>query len=152
WYSGEINDSGVPASTMRDGTPKGYAFLNITGNQYTIDYKVAGETKDYQIEIFNPKVVAKGRGTQAAIFAIFFMGTKGDNVEYRIDGGEWVAMNYVEAVDPSFVESLYRWDTIEELVPGRRPSNAVNSTHLWQGRIPTDLSLGDHQIEVRATD
>lgn len=152
WYSGEINEMGVPASTMRDGTPKGYAFLNITGNQYTIDYKVAGATEDYQIEIFNPKVVAKGRNTSATISANFFMGTKGNTVEYRIDEGAWAPMNYVEVVDPSFVESLYRWDTIEELVPGRRPSNAVNSTHLWQGRIPTNLSLGDHQIEVRATD
>lgn len=152
WYSGEVNEIGVPASTMRDGTPKGYAFLNITGNQYTIDYKVAGETKDYQIEIFNPKVVAKGRGTQAVISANFFMGAKGDIVEYRIDGGAWARMNYVIAPDPSFVESLYYWDTIEELVPGRRPSSAVNSTHLWQGRIPTNLALGNHRIEVRATD
>src|SRR3546814_11235658 len=80
WYSGEVNESGVPASTMRDGTPKGYAFLNITGNQYTIDYKVAGKTKDYKIEIFNPKVVAKGSGTQAAISANFFMGTKVNTV------------------------------------------------------------------------
>lgn len=61
-------------------------------------------------------------------------------------------MTYVEAPDPSFVESLYRWDTFEELVPGRRPSNAVNSTHLWRGRIPTNLDLGDHQIEIRAKD
>src|SRR5690606_16229003 len=105
WYSGELDKKGVPASTMRDGTPRGYAFLNITDNQYTIDYKVAGESKDYQIEIFNPKVVAKGRGTQAAISANFFMGTKGDKVEFRIDEGTWKPMSYVEAPDPSFVES-----------------------------------------------
>src|SRR5690606_25953657 len=116
WYSGEIDKLGVPASTMRDGTPRGYAFLNIKDNQYTIDYKVAGEPKEYQIEIFNPKVVAKGRGTQAVISANFFMGTKGNKVEYRIDEGNWKAMDYVEAPAPSFVESLYRWDTMEELV------------------------------------
>lgn len=152
WYSGELDKNGVPASTMRDGTPRGYAYLNISGNQYTIDYQVAGEDKDYQVKIFNPNVVAKGRGTQAAIYANFFMGKKGDVVEYRIDGGKWESMIYIEAPDPSFVESLYRWDTLEELVPGRRPSNAVNSTHLWRGRIPTNLELGDHQIEIRATD
>lgn len=152
WYSGELDRYGVPASTMRDGTPRGYAFLRITGNQYVIDYQVAGEEKEYQIKVFNPKVVAKGRGTQAAIFANFFMGKEGDVVEYRIDGGDWQPMTYVEAPDPSFVESLYRWDTLEELVPGRRPSNAVNSTHLWKGRIPTNLNLGTHKIEIRAKD
>jgi len=152
WYSGEINEKGVPVSTMRDGTLKGYAFLNITGNQYTIDYKVAGYPEDYQIKVFNPKVVAKGRSTSAVIAANFFMGTKGNKVEYRVDEGAWVTMNYVEAPDPSFLGSLFRWDTMEDLVPGRRPSNAVNSTHLWQGRIPTNLEVGEHRIEVRATD
>src|SRR3546814_5122981 len=48
WYSGEVNESGVPASTMRDGTPKGYAFLNITGNQYTIDYRSEEHTSELQ--------------------------------------------------------------------------------------------------------
>src|SRR5690606_8974072 len=71
WYSGEFNDQGVPASTMRDGTPKGYAFLTIENNQYKIDYKVAGQPKEYQIEIFSPKVVARGRSTSAGIYANF---------------------------------------------------------------------------------
>ena len=35
WYSGEINEQGVPSSTMRDGTPKGYAMLHFNGNEYT---------------------------------------------------------------------------------------------------------------------
>ena len=152
WYSGELNEQGVPASTMRDGTPKGYAFLNISDNQYTIDYKVAGESKDLQIKIFHPKVVAHGRGTQADIFANFFMGHEGNLVEYRIGEGEWRSMSYIEAPDPEFVGLLYRWDTTDELMPGRRPSNAVNSTHLWRGNIPTNLSIGEHSIEVRATD
>jgi hypothetical protein len=26
WYSGELNEKGIPVSTMRDGTPKGMPF------------------------------------------------------------------------------------------------------------------------------
>ncbi len=152
WYSGGPNALGVPASTMRDGTPKGYAFLRINGNQYAIDYKVAGESSDFQINIFHPKVVAQGRGTPAGIFANFFMGHKGNTVEYRIDQGDWQPMVYVEAPDPDFLRQLFHWDTIDKLAPGRRPSNAVNSTHLWRGSIPTNLPVGEHRIEVRATD
>ncbi len=152
WYSGEANELGVPTSTMRDGTPKGYAFLNISGNQYTIDYKVAGESKDFQLKLFHPKVVAHGRGTQSGIFANFFMGHEGNTVEYRVDAGEWTPMIYIEIPDPDFVYQLYRWDTTDELMPGRRPSNAVSSTHLWRGNIPANLSVGEHAIEVRATD
>lgn len=152
WYSGELNELGVPTSTMRDGTPKGYAFLRIRGNQYAIDYQVAGKPKDFQIKLFHPQVVARGRGTQAGIFANFFMGHKGNKVEYRVGGGDWQPMVYTEAPDPDFLWQLYRWDTTDELMSGRRPSNAVNSTHLWRGSIPTNLPVGTHRIEVRATD
>lgn len=152
WYSGEFNHQDVPASTMRDGTPRGYAFLHITGNQYSIDYQVAGESSDYQIKLFHPQVVAQGRNTSAGIFANFFMGYKTDTVEYRVDDGPWTRMTFMEAPDPAYVELLYRWDLTKELFPGRRPSNAVNSTHLWRGNIPTNLPEGEHRIEVRATD
>lgn len=152
WYSGELNEQGIPASNMRDGTPKGYAFLRIKGNQYSIDYKVAGKPKEEQIRLFHPKVVARGRGTQAGIFANFFMGHEGNTVEYRIDGGEWKPMSYTEAPDPGYQWLLFRWDTADELLPGRRPSNAVDSRHLWHGSIPTNLAAGEHRIEVRATD
>ena len=152
WYSGEFTAAGVPDSTMRDGTPRGYAFLHIKGNKYTIDYKVAEKPKEFQIKLFHPKVVAAGRGTSAGIFANFFMGYKTDKVEYRVGNGEWRQMTYTEQVDPSYVWSLYKWDISDILLTGRRPSNAVNSTHLWRGAIPADLSLGEHTIEVRATD
>ncbi|MGV8880046.1 MAG: calcineurin-like phosphoesterase C-terminal domain-containing protein [Sphingobacteriaceae bacterium] len=152
WYSGELNEQGVPASTMRDGTPKGYAFLTIKDNEYTILYKVAGKPKEYQIEIFNPKVVAKGRNTGAGIFANFFMGKKGDKVTYRIDKGDWNEMIYQEEPDPSFLKDLFKWDTTDELMPGRRPSNAINSTHLWRATIPTKLPVGKHLIDVSAKD
>ncbi len=152
WYSGEYNHQGVPASTMRDGTPKGYAFLRINGNRYTIDYQVAGEPTDFQINLFHPKIVAQGRGTSAGIFANFFMGHEGNKVEYRVDGGDWKPMAYTDAPDPHFVGLLYRWDTTDTLMPGRRPSNPVSSTHLWRGNIPTNLPVGEHRIEVRATD
>ncbi|SEK26168.1 calcineurin-like phosphoesterase C-terminal domain-containing protein [Parapedobacter koreensis] len=152
WYSGELNEQGVPVSTMRDGTPKGYIFLHIRGNRYVIDYKVANAPKEFQIKLFHPKVVAQGRGTSSSIFANFFMGREGDKVEYRVDNDEWKPMNHIEEPDPDFVWSLYRWDITEELMPGRRPSNAVTSTHLWRANVPTNLPIGVHQIEVRATD
>lgn len=152
WHSGEINEQGVPVATMRDGTPKGYAFLRIDGNQYVIDYKVAGKTADYQMEIFNTKVVPHNKGTSSGICVNFFMGSAGDKVEYRIDNNPWREMIRAEVYDPSFLNGLLKWDNLDELLPGRRPSNPKNSTHLWAGNLPTNLSLGTHEIEVRATD
>lgn len=153
WYSGEYNAQGVPSSTMRDGTPRGYALLRITDNQYAIDYKVAGESADYQMEVFHPKVVNGNRNIGGGIVTNFFMGRKGDKVEYRINDGKWADMSYLEAQDPAYVTLWNRWNLTEELIPGRRPSNPVTSTHLWQGNIPSkNLEAGEHTIEVRATD
>lgn len=152
WYSGELDERGIPVSTMRDGTPKGYAFIHFKGNQYVIDYKVAGKPKDYQMEIYSPKVIAFGRRTTAAIYVNYFMGKKGDEPEYRIGNGAWKKMAYVEEADPTYYAYVYKWDSIDSLIPGRRPSNPVKSTHLWRASFPSDLPLGKHTLEVRVKD
>ena len=152
WYSGEFNAQGVPSSTMRDGTLKGYAFIHFKGNQYVIDYKVAGQPKEHQMELFAPKVIPYKKNTTAGVYANFFMGSKTDVVECRVDHGEWKRMSYAEDTDPSFLALLHEWDFTDNLMPGRRPSNAVASTHLWRGNFPADLALGEHTIEVKATD
>ena len=152
WYSGKLDENGIPLSTMRDGTPKGYAFLSFEGNQYVIDYKAAGYPADHQMEIFAPKVVRQNKRTSAGIFANFFIGSADDKLEYRIDEGEWKPMHYQPNYDPAFLHKLHEWDFTEELIPGRRPSNPVDCTHLWRAAIPTELEVGEHVIEVRASD
>ncbi|SKB54540.1 Calcineurin-like phosphoesterase [Parapedobacter luteus] len=152
WYSGELDENNVPYATMRDGTEKGYAFLNIDGNRYTIDYKVAGKDAAYQMSIFAPSVVAHRRDTRADFFVNFFMGTEDSLVEYRIGDGEWEAMVHHVAIDPSYYTRFLRWDLTETLMPGRRPSNAVPCNHLWRGSISAELPVGTYTLQVRAKD
>jgi hypothetical protein len=61
-------------------------------------------------------------------------------------------MRYLQGIDPNYNIKLMEWDFTEELLPGRRPSNAVVSTHLWTGSLNLDLPVGEHTIEVRAKD
>lgn len=152
WYSGEFTSQGVPASTMRDGTPKGYAVMQVKGNQYSIRYKVVGKPADYQMEVFAPKVIPSYRSTSAGLYVNFFMGSPKDEVAYRIDNGEWKKMTPVQEKDPAYVATLFRWDLADNLLAPRRPSNAVDCTHLWRGSLPSGLSVGAHKIEVKATD
>lgn len=151
WYSGNFNKQGVPSSTMRDGTPKGYMFLNIKGNQYSFDYKVAGEQPDYQIRLFGTGVVAKKYVSRHPLYANFFIGSKDDLVEYRVNGGEWKAMKYTTDIDPHYTVNLYQYDGATSLQEGRRPSDPVKSSHLWRVNLPK-LDVGKHTVEVRATD
>lgn len=152
WYSGKLDQKGIPIAVMRDGTPKGYAFIHFSGNQYSVDYKVAGEPDNYQMKVFAPKVVAKGKHTESGIFANFFMGSKNDKVVYRVDQGEWKDMVYMQVQDPSYVELVYEWDLSEVLMPGKRSSDPEISMHVWRGEIPSNLDLGTHSIDIKATD
>lgn len=152
WYSGELNELGVPVSTMRDGTPRGYAYLTVKDNQYELDYKVAGKPFDYKMEIYAPKVIANKGWNTSYVFANIFMGSEKDQVEIRFGNGKWQKMEKTQQEDPTFYYQVQRWDTSEELLMGRRPSNPIKSSHLWHKKIPNKLGVGQHSIEVRVTD
>ena len=152
WYSGEPDSVGVPASTMRDGTYRGYSFINFKDNQYQIQYKVAGKPEDFMINLHVPKVIPFESKNSARIFANFFTGSEKDVVEYRIDKTEWKKMNFTKSIDPKYGVSVFKWDTTQDLFEGRRPSNPEESNHVWSVRFPKKLSLGKHLVEVRATD
>lgn len=152
WYSGTKDEAGLPASTMRDGTLKGYSFINFKDNQYQIKYKSFGKTDDYQIKLYVPKVIPFPSRTSAKIVANFFMGSEKDKVEYRIDKGEWKAMDYNETIDPAFAQSVYKWDITENIFEGRRPSNPALSSHIWVGGFTNKLKTGSHKVEVRVVD
>jgi hypothetical protein len=152
WYSGKPDENGVPLSTMRDGTPKGYVFLKFDQNKYTFDYQVAGKPADHYFEIFAPKVVGHNKRSSAGIYANFFIGSPDDAVSFRIDEGEWKPMQRVVEPDPTYLHLLHEWDFSDGVIGDRRPSNPVDCQHLWRAAVPTNLAVGKHIIEVKAVD
>ena len=151
WYSGPLDENGVPVSTMHDGTPKGYAVLHFDGNSYTADYKVAGKPADYQISLYLPKVVSSTRPSYY-FYANFFMGRESDILEYRVDDGKWRKMNNTLDYDPSYYRYAQDWDYTDTIIPGRRPSKPVDCRHLWFQKLPSGIAAGEHTLEVRVTD
>ncbi|MEX0981514.1 MAG: calcineurin-like phosphoesterase family protein [Bacteroidales bacterium] len=152
WYSGKLNERGIPVSTMRDGTPKGYAYLNFNGTQYTIDYKVFDKAPEYKMAVFTPNVVLKDAWPSARIIVNFFLGGEQDSLFCKIDDGEWEKMDHTPVHDPFYVREVVDWDFTEELFPGSRPSNPAESSHTWTGFLPTDLEAGEHTVYIRAHD
>jgi hypothetical protein len=150
WYSGMLNEKGVPASIMRDGTPPGYAFLRISGNQYVLDYKVLGKADDYRMAVCYPGEDACINSTKPSLYINFFMGSPEDIVEYRIDKGEWSLMQRIDEADPGYCAYVQKWK--EQPTPiGRRPSGPVSCTHLWKAEPGAVLPAGT-PIEVRIKD
>lgn len=151
WYSGQLDRQGIPSSTMRDGTPKGYAVMSVINNTYRFDYKVSGQKEDFQMNVIGPQTIKSKHTKRYKIYANFFLGSKNDLIEYRIDGKEWKKMNRVDEVDPSYQYEVLKFDNAEQYIDGRRPSNAVNSTHLWMFDLP-NLKVGSHEVELRVKD
>ncbi len=152
WYSGTIDEIGVPKSIMRDGTYRGYSYIDFDGNQYKIKYKTAGKPEDFQISLHLPKAIPFSLKTSANIVANFFMGSKKDELFYRIDNGKWEKMKYTETFDPNYTHSVLEWDYTPELMQGRRPNNPDESRHLWSVGFPRNLEKGKHTVEVKVTD
>lgn len=150
WYSGKVNEENIPDAMMRDGTPSGYAFLEIDGTNYDISYKVAGESDQNQIGIFLPKEVYSAPRSRHYIHANFYLGSKFDILEFRVNGGKWRKMHPVEQADPTYVNKLFEWYNSETAIADKRPSEPMISQHLWRAKLPVNLSPGEYKVEVRA--
>ncbi len=151
WWSGRLDVNGIPYSTMRDGTPNGYNVLKFEGNSYAYEYFVAGNPTE-KMRIYGPKTLPEGKYSRASFYVNFYQGSDNDSVFYRINQGEWKKMSYVVEPDPYFSGIRYEWDSSEELLHGTRPSNPINSYHLWRARSPYGLQAGSHTMEIKVVD
>lgn len=152
FWSGVAGPDGVPVSTMSDGTPKGYALLDVAGNgSYTLHYRVAGESPKTQIGLHAPKVLRQGAYPAWGVFANVYMGQDATVVEYRVDGGAWQPMKQVRQPDPRLLVENAADDMAEALRSFDRSPEATASPHLWRGALPTGLAEGEHRVDVRAT-
>jgi len=152
FWSGVKDRKGVPDSMMSDGTPKGYALLDVAGNgSYRLQYRVAGAPASEQIGLHAPKVLRQGAYPAWGVYANVYMGEDATQVEYRVDGGAWQPMKQVRQADPRLLVENVADDLAPALRGYDRSPEATASPHLWRGALPTDLSVGEHKVEVRAT-
>lgn len=153
YWSGVKDAAGIPAATMADGTPNGYAVLTLKpGGDYALAWHNARDATDSQIGLHAPKVLRRGAYPAWGVYANVYMGDDDTRVEFRVDGGEWKPMNKVLQPDPNLLAENMRDDEADALRGYDRSPEAELSPHLWRGALPTDLAVGGHMIEVREFD
>lgn len=153
FWSGAKDAAGIPDSTMSDGTPNGYAVLTVkAGGEYALAWHNARDPADPQIGLHAPKVLRRGAYPAWGIYANVYMGDDTTRVEYRVDGGEWKPMRKVSQPDPRLLAENARDDAADALRGYDRSPEAEPSAHLWRGALPTDLDVGEHEVDVRAFD
>ncbi|MGH8077774.1 MAG: calcineurin-like phosphoesterase C-terminal domain-containing protein, partial [Lysobacter sp.] len=158
FWSGVKDAAGIPDATMSDGTPNGYAQLKIkTAGEYALSWHPAriadtSPTSTAAMNLHAPKVLRRGAYPAWGVYANVFMGREDSRVEYRVDGGDWKLMKRVAQSDPRLLAENFRDDFAEALRGYDRSPEATPSMHLWRGALPTDLAVGEHQVDVRAFD
>lgn len=154
WWSGAPDERGIPHTAMADGAPNGYSILSFDGTEYKLDFKAAGRSADYQMQIHAPEVVSVDNLSETTIYVNIFNGSERSKVEMRVgQGGSWAAMEQTREIDPQ----LQRVFDAEAKVIGdpanwRKMSKPKPSTHLWKTPLPSDAVVGTHLIEIRETD
>ncbi len=153
FWSGVKDSAGIPAATMADGTPNGYAVLTVqAGGNYALAWHSARDTAGTKIGLHAPKVLRRGAYPAWGVYANIYMGMDDSRVDYRIDGGDWAPMRKVLQPDPALLAENLRDDAAVSLRGYDRSPEATPSPHLWRGALPTTVAVGEHQIEVRTFD
>lgn len=153
YWSGVKDAQGIPDSTMADGTPNGYARLQVDANGgYRLSWHSARGQGDSHIGLHAPRVLRRGAYPAFAMYANIYMARDDTRVEYRIDDGAWTPMQKTLRPDPRLQAENARDDAAGALRGYDRSPEAAPSPHLWRGTLPTGLAPGEHRIEVRAFD
>ena len=153
FWTGVKNASGIPDTRMADGTPNGFATLQVlTEGGYSLRWHAAGEESDPAFALHAPKVLRQGAWPGFGIYANVWMGDATSRVEYRIGEGNWLPMQRVDRADPELLAINAADDAAPELRGYDRAPEARTSPHLWRAALRTDLPIGEHRVEVRVFD
>lgn len=152
YWSGPLDAAGIPDTRMSDGTPNGYATARFDPDGgYALRWHVA-RGQGEALHLHAPKLLRQGAYPGVGVYANVYMGEADTRVEYRVAGGEWQPMARVDEPDPALRRENLLDDASETLRGYDRLPEAEASTHLWRGRLPTNLPEGEHLVEVRAFD
>jgi len=143
WWGGARDETDIPNASGSDGVPNGYFVLTFDGNEYSARYKAARRPADYQMEVQAPSEVTRSELAGTPVLVNFFGGNERTVVEMTVgDSGEWVPMEFSPQIDPLYARVVAR----------ESGQGASVAYHIWEGRLPSNLSVGGHLIRIRATD
>lgn len=152
WWKGAPDERGIPHATMADGAPNGYSILTFDGNKYVLDFKAAGRSADYQMNVHAPEVVEMSKVAETDVYVNVFNGSERSRVEMRFGkDGDWMTMKKKNVSDPAFVKVIAEEKKIEKktwlALPGPK-----KCPHLWHSKLPKSLKSGTHLMQIRTTD
>ena len=168
WWSGPLDERGIPIALQTDGAPNGFHVLDVEGGRYKTTLVPARDPNrsmirvvlDSQLHRDAPEVMAEypigalltgpvdaEAVASTRVVANFFVGGPRSVVEMAVGRRGFVAMVRVERTDPFVVEVYARNGATKK--PWVKPEK---SSHLWQALLPEGLVRGTHRVRVRGVD
>ncbi|MCC5876314.1 MAG: calcineurin-like phosphoesterase family protein [Candidatus Sumerlaeia bacterium] len=146
WWSGPRDYMGVPIGLQSDGVPPGYTIIGFNETDYTFRYKGGGLPADHQMRIHPPGQHWSGDSPYNTLLANIYYGHPQATVEYRLNGGEWQAMEFAPQRDPLAQVLLDGPLNHSKPIVG---SNVAH--HMWQATVTAPLPrFRPNRWEVRA--
>jgi len=148
WWSGPVDDRGIPASPQGDGVPNGYYRIEFKDNQYVERFIPACLDPDFQLRIETPAgSIPYDELTTGLVTINVFDGTSYSTVECLLNGTAPVNLTHSRLKSPWF-ESLMKnhKDTFRSWL------HAVDSNHIWQGPLPSNIAPGFHTLTAATVD
>jgi hypothetical protein len=134
-----LDGGGIPEVVNHGGAPGGYAIVSFDGQDYSVRWKVARRSADYQMNIDLPNVIAAESLKDAEVMANVFNGSCRSQTRMRVEEQtQWQSMKRVSRKDPYYRDSY--------------KSDLQRSKHLWVAPMPQDLPKGTHMLQVKTRD
>ena len=169
WWSGPLDERGIPIALQTDGTPNGHHILSVDAGRYVTTLvpardPVRGQLRimlDSQVHRADPEVlheyavgalltgpIAQAAAASTRLVVNLFDGGPRSTVTMRIGpAGPFVPMRRTVRRDPH-VDEVYARNAAT-----KKPwVRSAASTHIWQAGLPGDLAPGTHRVEVQARD
>ena len=150
YWSGLPDADGLPDARMEDGTPNGYAVLQLGEKDLSTRYHASRGRDDLRIGLTSPGVLRRGAYPAYSLYANVYGAEPDARVEYRIGDGPWQPMTRVQEPDPALLALNLDDMRAQGLRSFDRAVMARPGQHLWSARLPTVLDAGEHDIQVRA--
>ncbi len=148
WWTGPLDERGIPVSTAVDGSPNGYYKLNFDGNKYKYSFIPADHRPDFQMRITpSSEELYAGSLNESFLSINIFTATKDAVVKVLIDDlPAMLAENYKgkDLFYQNTYDLRYNYDNW-------RP-DMQETEHLWKCTLPGELQAGYHRVKVEAVD
>lgn len=148
WWTGPMDERGLPVATCPDGSPNGYFRFTFEDARYKYEFIPANHRPDFQMRLTLPKKeLVEGELQNIYLSINIFTATSQAQVKVTFDGKESLFAKNYTGIDPFMKQTQYLRYNFDHWQP-----KLEQTSHLWKVQLPENLTAGIHKIKIDAKD